>query len=195
MWKQATWTADEVSEGRLLVEVALAGVEAREEDYVAAERRYRNALERRPQAIPALEGLGRLLMQFGRIDEAVALFETGQGARPDARPRRTDQRTPFSGGRGTLQRLEQFARTPGMEGSRADRHAVSSSPRPGKSREDYDKAFALADEANAAGRKALHYDPKAHRQYCARSAPRFSEGAVRDTVPVAAFAKPRYRCS
>ena len=35
-------------------------------------------------------------------------------------------------------------------------------------RADYDKAFALADEANAASRRLLRYDPKAHRQHCAR---------------------------
>ncbi|RPJ19884.1 MAG: sulfotransferase family protein, partial [Planctomycetaceae bacterium] len=35
-------------------------------------------------------------------------------------------------------------------------------------RADYGKAFALADEANAASRRLLRYDPKAHRQHCAR---------------------------
>jgi tetratricopeptide (TPR) repeat protein len=62
-------------ERRLQVDLALAAVEAQERDYAAAEQGYRRVLERRPQMIAALQGLGQLCMQLGRIDEAVALFE------------------------------------------------------------------------------------------------------------------------
>jgi tetratricopeptide (TPR) repeat protein len=116
---------------------------------------------------PALQGLGQLFLQLGRIDEAVALFERvkaidptrGYGALIVAR------RFPEDGE--TLQRLERFARTPGMEGSvRAG--LLFQLATAWEKREDYGKAFTLADEANAASRRLLRYDPRAHRQRCAR---------------------------
>ncbi len=80
--------------------MALAGVEVQEENYRAAEQRYRHVLEQRPDMIAAARRAGSALMQLGRIDEAVALFEQSQGHRPDTGSRRADQRTSFSGGRG-----------------------------------------------------------------------------------------------
>jgi len=158
---------NEISEGRLLVEVALASVECQEEDYGAAERRYQHALARCPEAIPALEGLGQLYMQLGRIDEAVELFERvtavdptrGHGALLNARRFPKDPET--------LQRLEQLARTPGMEGS-VRTSLLFQLATAWEKRAEYDKAFALADEANAASRRLLRYDPRAHSQHCAR---------------------------
>ena len=165
--KQTSSIADEPAEGRLQVEVALAGVEGREEDYSAAEQRYRHVLEQWPDMVPALEGLGQLLMQLGNIDEAVGLFERvkaidstrGHGALINARR--------FPEDADTLRRLEQLARTPGMEGS-VRTGLLFQLAAVWEKRADYLKAFALADEANAASRRLLRYDPKAHRQHCAR---------------------------
>ena len=182
----------------LQVELALAGVEAQEQDSSAAEQRYQQILEQRPHLIPALQGLGQLYMQLGRIDEAVALFERvkaidparGHGALISARrfPEDVD----------TLHRLEQLARTPGMEGS-VRTGLLFQLAAAWETREDYDKAFALADEANAASRRLLRYDPKAHRQRCARIRYAFpkalferrSECGHESTLPVFVVGMPR----
>jgi len=49
-----------------------------------AEAHYRNVLERQPDAVEAIRGLGVLAYQHGRVDEAVALFARGVTIRPEA---------------------------------------------------------------------------------------------------------------
>jgi tetratricopeptide (TPR) repeat protein len=147
--------------------LALAAVEARESNYHAAEQRYRHLLEQRPRLIPALQGLGELCMQLGRIDEAIAVFQRikaidptrGEGALISARRFPEDD--------ATLHRLERLARTPGMEGP-VRTGLLFQLAAAWEDREDYDRTFALADEANTASRRLLRYDPRAHRQHCAR---------------------------
>ncbi|CAN7366725.1 sulfotransferase [Pseudomonas sp. LjRoot71] len=153
-------------------QVALAGVEAQEQQYAEAEARYRDVLLAYPKSLVALQGVGQLCMQLGRIDEAVVLFEQvkvldparGHIALINARRFPDDA---------TLQSLEALARLPGLEGP----------VKPGlllqlaaawEKRKDYTKAFALADEANAASCTLLHYDARAHRQRCARIRHAFS---------------------
>jgi tetratricopeptide (TPR) repeat protein len=185
-------------ERRLQVELALAAVEAQERDYAAAEQGYRRVLERRPQMIAALQGLGQLCMQLGRIDEAVALFERvkaidptrGHGALINARrfPQDAD----------TLQRIERLARTPDLEGS-VRTGLLFALAAAWEQHGDHDKAFALADEANAASRRLLRYDPKAHRQRCARIRHAFPralferrpDGGHESTLPVFVVGMPR----
>ncbi len=155
------------ADARIAVELALAAVEAQEQKHHAAEQRYLRLLDRHPNLIPAMQGLGQLLMQLGRIDAAVAWFERitatdparGHGALINARRLPRDDET--------LARLERLARTPGLEGSlHAGLQFQLASAR--EQRGEYDRAFALAEEANAASRRLLRYDPQAHRQYCAR---------------------------
>lgn len=160
-------TANQRQVFELQLELALAGVEAQEQNYAGAEPQYRRCLAAQPHNVQALQGLGQMLMQLGRIDEAVDCFEQlktidparGHGALINARH--------FPDDDATLASLEQLARTPGQEGSvRASlllQLAVA-----WEKRKDYAKAFVLADEANTASRKLLNYDPVAHRQRCAR---------------------------
>ncbi len=159
--------ANDIPEGNFGVEVALAAVDAYEGDYGAAERRYRSVLDQRPASTEALEGLGRLCMQIGRIDEAVALFtrvsaiDASRGHSALIAVRR------FPEDIETLQRLENLARTPGIEGSmRAG--LLFQLAAAWEKRADFAKAFSLVDEANAASRKRLRYDPAVHRRHCAR---------------------------
>lgn len=162
-----TRPADEIAALERQVELSLAAVEAAEQDHEAAERRYRRLLERRQDLGPALLGLGQLALNRGRIDEAVALFERakavdpsrGYGALISARRFPTDD--------ATLERLERLARTPTLEGS-VRTGLLFQLASAWEHREDYERAFALADEANAACRRLLRYDPRAHRQHCAR---------------------------
>ena len=158
---------DELTDLRLQVEAVLAGVESEEENYLAAEQRYRRALEQHPDSIGALEGLGRLWMKLGRIDEAVSLFKRveaidplrGHGALINARHVPDDV--------ATLGRIEELARTPGMEGS-VRTSLLFQLAAAWEKHADHEKAFALAEEANVASRRFLRYEPKGHRQYCAR---------------------------
>ncbi len=158
---------NEMTELRVQIELALAGVEAREENHCAAEQRYRGVLELQPTAIPALQQLGQLLLQLGRIDEAVALFERVKAIDPARGHGALIQLRRFPEDDHTLQQLEQFARTSGNEGAVRTGLLFQLAAAWDK-RGDYDKAFTLADEANAANRRLLRYDPKVRRQYCAR---------------------------
>lgn len=159
--------SDEISKGRRQIEISLADIEFHEENYRAAEERYRRVIEMYPDAIAALEGLGGLCMQLGRIDEAVELFERVASIDPTRGQKALINARRFPDDPDTLQRLEQLARTPSNEGSvRAS--LLFRLAAVWESRGEYDKAFALADEANAASRRLLHYAPQAHRQHCAR---------------------------
>lgn len=187
-----------LAERRFQAELALADVEAAEQHYEAAERRYRQALEQHPTGVSALHGLGQLLVQLGRIDEAAALFERataidptrGYGALISVRRIPEDD--------ATLQRLEALARTPGPEGSVRGGLLLRLATA-WENRGDYDKAFALADDGNAADRRLLHYDPATHRQHCARIRHAFPKALYAhradvgntSTVPVFVVGMPR----
>lgn len=180
------------------VELALADVEAREQDHDAAEQRYRQVLEQWPHSVGALLGLGRLLLQLGRIDEAVALFDRVKAADPTRGYGALIHARRFPEDAATLQRLEQLARAPGMAGSVCT-GLLFQLAAAWEQRKDYDQAFALADEANAASRRLLRYDPKAHRQRCARIRHAFpkalyqhrSDCGHESTLPVFVVGMPR----
>jgi tetratricopeptide (TPR) repeat protein len=165
--KQTSRTIDDVTEGHLQVDVALAGIEAHEENYSVAEHCYRRILEQRPDTISALEGLGQLYIRLGRIAEAVVLFERVKDIDPTRGDWALMNARRFPEDEESLQRLEQLARTPSMEGSVRTR-LLFQLPAAWEKHSNYAKAFALADEANGASRRLLRYDAKAHRQYCAR---------------------------
>jgi len=192
---ECQWSAP--AERRLNVELAIAAVEVHEEGYAAAESRYRAVLAERPQCVPALEALGRLCMQLGRIDEAIALFQSvkdrdaarGYGALINARHFPTDV--------ATLEELETLARIPGVEGSLKTGLMFQLAAAWDK-RGDYARAFDLTDEANEASRRLLRYDAAAHRQHCARIRHAFPRtlyenrtGGLGTTVPVFIVGMPR----
>lgn len=165
--KRISSCTDETIEGHRQVEIALADLDLHEENHRAAEERYRRVLAEHPDAITALEGLGQLCMQLGRIDEAVDLFERVASIDPTRGHKALINARRFPNDPDTVQRLEQLARTPGVEGSvRAS--LLFQLAALYENRMEYDKAFALADEANAASRRLLRYAPQTHRQHCAR---------------------------
>ncbi|MCK2085130.1 tetratricopeptide repeat protein [Aeromonas sp. 3925] len=148
-------------------QVALAGVDVQEQRYAEAEVRYCQVLQDHPQLVPALQGLGQLYLQLGRLEEAVALFERVKVLDPVRGHSALINARRFPEDDATLHHLEMLARRPGPEGA----------VKPGlllqlaaawEKRKDHARAFALADEANGASRALLGYDPAAHRQACAR---------------------------
>jgi tetratricopeptide (TPR) repeat protein len=138
------------------------------------------------------------MLQLGRIDEAIALFErlkmadAGRGYGALMRVRR------FPDDVETLHRLERAARTPGFEGS-VRTGLLFQLAAAWENRGRYDQAFALADEANTATRRMLSYDADQHRQRCARIRHAFPEAlyqqragsGVTSTLPVFVVGMPR----
>ncbi|MEH5973126.1 sulfotransferase [Phytobacter diazotrophicus] len=179
-------------------QVALAGADAQEQRYAGAEARYIDVLQAHPQLLPALQGLGQLYMQLGRIDEAVALFEQilaidparGHAALINARRFPQDEET--------LIRLENLARRPGLSGP-VQPGLLLQLAAAWEKRKEYARAFTLANEANAAHRALLRYDPVAHRQSCARIRHAFSRSLYEhrrhigndSTLPVFVLGMPR----
>jgi tetratricopeptide (TPR) repeat protein len=189
---------NEIAEARLQVEVALAAVEAHQRDYGTAEQRYQRVLALRPAMVPALEGLGQLFMQLGRLDEAVVLFERVEAIDPTRGHAALINARRFPNDDETLIRLEQLARTPRIEGS-VRTGLLFQLAAAWEKREGFEKAFALADEANARARRLLRYDPKAHRQHCARTCHAFPKALYEHrpgsghetTLPVFVVGMPR----
>ncbi|MCU6665916.1 tetratricopeptide repeat-containing sulfotransferase family protein [Silvania hatchlandensis] len=179
-------------------QVALAGVDAREQHYIVAEARYVEVLQAHPQQVPALQGLGQLYMQLGRIDEAVALFEQVLAIDPARGHAALINARRFPQDEETLIRLETLARRPGLSGP-VQPGLLLQLAAAWEKRKDYTKAFTLANEANAASRALLRYDPVAHRQGSARIRHAFSRSLFENrrgigndsTLPVFVLGMPR----
>jgi len=186
------------SEQTLLLELALAGCEAQDDQLHDAQARYRRILEHQPQQSGALQGLGQLMLQLGRIDEAIALFErlkaadAGRGFGALMRVRQ------FPDDVETLHRLERAARTPALEGS-VRTGLLFQLAAAWENRGRYQQAFALADEANTAARRMLSYDAAQHRQHCARIRHAYpdvlyqqrEDSGVTSTLPIFVVGMPR----
>lgn len=152
---------------RLQAKHALAQVESQVQHYELAETLFNEMLTVNPYFVPVLQSLGQQHMQRGKIDEAIALFERIKEIDPAKGYSSLINARRFPEDDATLTQMEKLARQPSMEG------AVRSSilfqlAAAWEKRKDHAKAFALADEANSASRKHLGYDPKAHRNHCAR---------------------------
>nr|VFJ62841.1 MAG: Tetratricopeptide repeat-containing protein [Candidatus Kentron sp. DK] len=183
---------------RLLAKNALAQVESQEQNFDVAERLFREILDTHPNFVPALRGLAQQQMQRGNIDEAVALYEriktidpvTGYTALINARHFPEDDET--------LEKLEKAARTPSLEGPTRSGILFQLAAAHEK-RRDYDRAFGFAVEANAISRRFLRYDPKEHRNRCARIRHGFGKALYRhrpecgvdSTLPVYVLGMPR----
>ncbi|UTW07208.1 tetratricopeptide repeat-containing sulfotransferase family protein [Pseudomonas benzenivorans] len=183
---------------RLQAKQALAQVESQAQQFEVAERLFGEVLAENPWSVPALQGLGQQQMQRGKIDEAVALFERIRQVDPPRGYASLINARQFPEDVETLERMEQAARQPSLEGSlRAG--LLLQLAAAWEKRKDYDRAFALAKEANDASRKLLRYDGKAHRNSCARIRHAFSRSLYQhrqgcgldSTLPVYVVGMPR----
>ncbi len=152
---------------RLRAKLALAQVESQEQHFDAAEALFREVLAEAPYSVAALQGLGQQQMQRGRLDEAVELFERIKAIDPAKGYASLINARQFPEDDATLARMEKLARQPSLEGSVRTSLLFQLAAAWDKRKAD-DKAFEMAEAANAASRKFLRYEPKAHRQSCAR---------------------------
>lgn len=157
----------QIKQQRMQAKNSLAQVESQEQHYDLAETLFNELLEENPYFLPALSGLGQQQMQRGRIDSAIELFERVKAIDPAKGYSALINARQFPEDDATLERLEQVANQPSLEGSeRASLQFQLASV--WEKRKDYDKAIGLANSANSASRKFLSYDPVAHRQRSAR---------------------------
>ena len=177
---------------------AMAQVESQEQHYDVAESLFRELLEDNPYFLPALQGLGQLQMQRGNIDEAVALFERVKEIAPAKGHSALINARQFPEDEATLHKIEKAARRPSMEGA-VSAGLLFQLASAWEKRKDYDKAFALASEANAASRRFLKYNAKEHRNSCARTRAAFcaelyehrKDCGVDSSLPVYVLGMPR----
>ncbi len=193
-----TFTPDQIQQWLAQAETALANAECHLQNYAAAEARFRKVIAERPHFLPALQGLGQLHMQLGRIDEAVTLFERVKSIDPARGYAALINARRFPEDESTLEKLEALARRPSLEGSVRSGLLLQLAAAWEK-RKAFDRAFALADEANAASRRQLRYNAKVHRQRCARIRHAFSKSlyerrvgcGLDSTLPVFVVGMPR----
>jgi len=138
-----------------------------------AEATYRQALELAPGQVPALSGLGQLLLQTGRVEDAIACFERVKAAAPLQGWSQLIHARQVPEGRETLDNLERFARQPSLEGPVRSGLLLTLAEAWDK-KKDFDRAMTLAREGNEASKPRLTYDPAAHRQRVEREMARFS---------------------
>lgn len=152
---------------------AHAHVLAESENLQAAETAYREALILAPGFAPALGGLGNLLMQRGRVEEALELFRILRKVAPlqgwsqliQAREVPDDDRV--------LEQLAQAARSPSLEGP-VQSQLLFTLALAWEKKKSHDTAWQYADEANRAAREHLGYRPEQHRARLQREIARFS---------------------
>lgn len=157
-----TLTENDTGVARAEALVAMASVSAEESQ---AEHYYRQALAVVRDYVPACLGLGHLLLQWGRIEEAVAQFESVSIQHPVAAYGALINARRFPDDPDILARIEKIAYLPSLQG------AVSSSllfdlAIAWEQRQDYSKAFQYLNQANAAVRKLLSYDAAQHSTQC-----------------------------
>ena len=142
--------------------LALAAAAEVEDDENLAEGYYRRALEQFDDCVAARLGLGRLLLQWGRVDEAEAEFARVKAHHPVAGYSALISARHFPDDPELLARIDRLAHSPGLEGS-VRTGLLFNLASSHEHRKDYPKAFACAELANRASRKHLPYDAATHR--------------------------------
>ncbi len=138
-----------------------------------AEQSYRDALAIEPRCVPALNGLGHLLMQLGRVDEAVSTFEELRKLAPLQGWSQLIHARQIPEDPDVLEQLEQAARRESLEGP-VQSHLLFTLASAWDRKGDAEKAWQFAAQANQASRERLHYRPEVHRQRVEREIARFS---------------------
>lgn len=144
------------------------------QQYETAQRLFEKILEFDPQFAPALQGLGSLHLQLGRIDEAVAAFRTIGDTDPVRSHVVLMTAREFPDSMEVLERLQQAANIPSLEGS-VRSGILFQLAQAWERRGDYERAMDCAVHANESAAQKLRYRRQRHRNYCHRIRMRFSE--------------------
>jgi len=163
-----------------------------------AEAAWREALRHVPDHVPSLSGLGNLLLTAGRVEEALELFRRVRGIAPLHGWTQLIHAREVPDDPVVLDQIEQAARQPGLEGPVRSSLLFLLSMAYDKLKQ-YDRAFAIAIEANEAVRVLLEYCPERHRAEVERIIARFSADFMASrqgwgnpsTVPVFIVGMPR----
>lgn len=153
---------------------AHAHVLSEENQLDKAQDAYKQALQLNPQCVPALRGLGQLLMQLGHVEEATALYENLSKIAPIQGWSQLIHARELPDDEAVLDRMEHAARRPSIEGS-VQSNLLFTLASAWERKGQYDKAWALVTEANAATKQHLSYRPEVHRAKIEREMARFSK--------------------
>jgi len=192
------YPAERIAALRLQAKNALALVESATQNYTEAETLFNQILSKNPHHIPALKGLGQQYLQQGKIEESIQLFERVKLIDPIIGYTALISARQFPEDIDTLEKLDKAARIPSIEGS-VRVGILFQLAAAFEKRQDYDQAFAYAQEANGLNQRFLHYDKQAHRNYCARIRYAFSPSlyqhrqnyGVDSSLPVYVLGMPR----
>ncbi|MDD5276903.1 MAG: sulfotransferase [Methylovulum sp.] len=157
--------------------VAMAGAIS-DIDECQAERHYREALELVPDYVAARLGIGYLLLQWGRIDEAIGQFEAVTARHPVAGYSALINARRFPDDPKILASIEKMAYIPSLQGP-VSIGLLFDLAATWEHLKDYGKAFHFVNEANVACRKYLSYSAAKHHNRCL---------AIRQTFDQAFFA-------
>lgn len=141
----------QINQQRMQAKNALAQVESEQQNYELAEQLFSELLAENPYFLPALSGFGQQQMQRGKIDAAIELFERVKAIDPAKGYSALINARQFPEDDATLERLEQVANQPSLEG-RERASLLFQLASVWEKRKDYDKAISLADSANRATR-------------------------------------------
>lgn len=163
-----------------------------------AETAWRAALDHAPDHVPALSGLGNLLLTNGRVDDAIALFRRVRAISPLHGWSQLIQAREVPDNPAVLDDIARTAMLPGLEGPvRTALLFLLASAH--DRRREYGTAFDYAQQANEASKPLLLYAPQNHRAEVDRIIARFSAAFVAarkgwgnpSTVPVFIVGMPR----
>lgn len=162
---------------RALATNAHAHVLAEEGHTAEAEAAYRDALNLVPGFVPALSGLGQLLLQGGKVEEALQCFQQVRAVAPLQGWSQLIHARELPDDPAVLEELERAAHQPGLEGPVRSGLLYTVAAAYDKQK-DFNRAMTLARTANEASKQLLPYDPAAHRARVEREIARFSSAFI-----------------
>jgi tetratricopeptide (TPR) repeat protein len=153
---------------------AHAHVLIEEEQHAQAESTYREALTIASRCIPALSGLGHLLMQLGRVEEAIQCYEQLRDVAPLQGWSQLIQAREIPEDPKILEQMAKAAHRASLDGP-VQTHMLFTLAAAWEKKKDNEQAWAFATEANQASKAKLGYRPEVHRQRVEREMTRFSK--------------------
>jgi tetratricopeptide (TPR) repeat protein len=154
---------------------AHAHVLGEEGNTTAAEAAWRECLSLVPGTVPALSGLGHLLLQLGRVEEALDCFRQLRATAPLQGWTQLIHAREVPDDPAVLQQMERAAHQPSLEGP-VRTGLLFTVAAAWERKGDHERAFTLAVQANEASKPLLPYDPAAHRARVEREMAFFSAG-------------------